>query len=242
MRWAPTWATTLGDHRYDDRLAPRDAAAIAAMDAEHLALLARIVAIDPVQLDARDAVTCKLMRGKLEAEQALARCKLHEHHLVDSGTSTVFDELSYLVEMHVVKSPADAQNVVSRMRQGPRLFDDKVAHLKVGLASGRVASTEKVRRVIEQLDGELAKPADAWAMARPAWSERFPDHHAELLAIVERDVVPAVARMRDFLRDQLLPKARGESEGLCALPDGDAAYRASILFHIGVTVEPRVLH
>ena len=28
MKWAPTWATTLGDHRYDDRLAPRDAAAI----------------------------------------------------------------------------------------------------------------------------------------------------------------------------------------------------------------------
>ena len=29
MRWSPTYATTLGDHRYDDRLAPRDAAAIA---------------------------------------------------------------------------------------------------------------------------------------------------------------------------------------------------------------------
>ena len=32
MRWSPTWATTLGDHRFDDRLAPRDAASIAAMD------------------------------------------------------------------------------------------------------------------------------------------------------------------------------------------------------------------
>ncbi|MEO8550206.1 MAG: hypothetical protein ABI678_09530, partial [Kofleriaceae bacterium] len=29
MRWQPTYATTLGDHRYDDRLARRDAAAIA---------------------------------------------------------------------------------------------------------------------------------------------------------------------------------------------------------------------
>src|SRR5205807_2581716 len=34
MRWTPTYATTLGDHRYDDRLAPRDAAAIAREEGE----------------------------------------------------------------------------------------------------------------------------------------------------------------------------------------------------------------
>src|SRR5690606_14536422 len=113
MKWAPTWATTLGDHRYDDQLAPRDAAAIAAMDAEHAALLARVTAIDSAQLAATDAVTCKLLREKLEAEQAIARCKFHEHQLADAGMSTVFDELSYLVEMHVVRTAADAQNLVA---------------------------------------------------------------------------------------------------------------------------------
>src|SRR5438132_4789551 len=42
MRWQPTWATTLGDHRYDDRLAPRDEASIAAMHGERDQLLARL--------------------------------------------------------------------------------------------------------------------------------------------------------------------------------------------------------
>src|SRR5688500_3818856 len=117
MKWAPTWATTLGDHRYDDRLAPRDAAAIAQMNGEHAALLARLRELDAARLSASDSVTYKLMFGKFEAEQGLARCKFHEW-VVDSGNSSVFAELSYLVESHIVATERDAQNLVARMRQG----------------------------------------------------------------------------------------------------------------------------
>lgn len=242
MKWAPTWATTLGDHRFDDQLAPRDAAAIATMDAEHAALLARVSAIDSAKLAAADAVTCKLLCEKLEAEQAVARCRFHEHQLADAGMSTAFDELSYLVEMHVVRTTTDAKNLVARMRQGAKLIDDKIAHLEVGLASGRVASSAKVRRVIDQLHGELEKDVTSWAMASPAWAGREPALHEELRAVVTRDIRPAVERMRDFLRDRLLPSARGADEGLCALPDGEAAYRAAILFHVGLASDPRELH
>jgi uncharacterized protein (DUF885 family) len=241
MKWAPTWATTLGDHRYDDRLAPRDAASIAAMDAEHAAILGHLTAIDGGRLVAADAITYKLLRGKLEAEQGLARWKFHEW-VVDSSSGNVFGELSYLVESHIVKTADDARNVIARMRQGPTLIDDTIANLMVGLAAGRVSSAEKVRRVVEQLDGELAKPVESWAMASPPWREREPELHGELRNVVARDVLPAVTRLRDFLRDQVLPRARLEAEGLCALPDGDGAYRASILFHVGVEVDPRTLH
>jgi uncharacterized protein (DUF885 family) len=242
MKWAPTWATTLGDHRYDDRLAPRDAAAIAVLDAEYDALLARVVQIDVDTLAASDAVTCKLLRGKLEAEVAVARHKLYEHQVVDVGTSTVFDELSYLVEMHVVNTPADAANVVARMRQGAKLIDDKVDHLRVGLATGRVASAEKVRRALQQLDGELAKEPTSWAMASPPWAEREPMLHEQLRAVVAGEISAAVVRMRDFLRDELLPRSRGDNEGLCWLPDGEAAYRACVQYQIGIAIEPRALH
>ncbi|HEY0477117.1 MAG TPA: DUF885 domain-containing protein [Kofleriaceae bacterium] len=251
MRWSPTWATTLGDHRYDDQLAPSDAASIAASQGERDALLARLVALDPARLGDNDRVTLALLRGQLEAQHGVDACKFHEWN-VDSANASVFGELSYLVEAHTVKSPHDAANLIARMRQGAQMVDDTIANLRLGLASGRVASAEKLRRAIEQLDHELAKPADGWAMAAPAWARRpSPDpwpagerarHAGALRDVVAAQIVPALARLRDMLRDQLMPRARGAQEGLVGIPGGDACYRASILSHVGMAKTPDELH
>src|SRR5262249_18512196 len=154
-----TFATTLGDHRYDDRLAPRDAASIEASQAEHDALLARAAALDAGRLGEGDRGAPSLLRGKPEAEDAAYTRNVHEWN-VDSASASVFGELSYLVESHTVKSPRDAANLVARMGQGEKLIDDTIATLRLGLADGRVASREKLRRAIEQLDHELAKPVE----------------------------------------------------------------------------------
>jgi len=251
MRWSPTWATTLGDHRFDDRLAPRDAASIATFEAEHDALLARVVALDAGRLGDVDRVTLALLRAKLLAEHAMAVCKFHEWN-VDSANSSVFGELSYLVESHTVTAPRDAANVVARMAQGAQLVDDTIANLRLGLADGRVASAEKLRRAIDQLDHELAKPALTWAMAAPAWArppapdpwpagERARQLHA-LQAVVADEVRPAFVRLRGFLHDSLLPRARTDREGLVGVPDGEACYRATILLHVGLAMTPAELH
>lgn len=251
MRWSPTWATTLGDHRYDDKLAPRDAASIAAVEAEHDALLARVVALDGARLGDADRMTLALLRGKLVAEHAMNACKFHEWS-VDSTNSSVFGELSYLVESHSVTTPSDAANLIARMGQGAKLVDDTIANLRLGLADGRVASAEKLRRAIEQLDHELAGPAEHWAMASPAWAvppapdpwpagERARQLHA-LRDVVATQLRPAFVRLREFLHDTVLPRARTEREGLASLPDGDACYRATILFHVGLPKTPEELH
>jgi uncharacterized protein (DUF885 family) len=124
------------------------------------------------------------------------------------------------------------------------LIDDMIANLSAGLASGRVASAEKVRRAIEQADNELAKPTSEWAMTNPSWPA-WPEHDwllAQLRVIVAEQIQPAVVRYRDFLRDRVLPNARVDNEGIGALPDGDACYRASILVHVGLTMTPDELH
>lgn len=241
MKWSPTYATTLGDHRYDDQMARRNAAAIEQYTAERDALIARLVSLHAGSLDTTDAVTYALLRARLEAEQGMDVCKFHEW-AVENGGGSLLGELSYLVESHGVKTAKDADNLVTRLRVGALLVDDMIENLSVGLGDGRVASAEKVRRAIEQLDAELAKPVEAWSMAEPAWGKDHPPQLAALRGVVGGDIAPAMTRLRDFLRDRVLPKARTEKEGLAGIPEGDACYRAAILSHVGVPMTPAELH
>ena len=240
MRWMPTWATTLGDHRYDDKLARRDATAAAKSLEERKAMRMRLAAIDAEKLDDVDRVTHALLAGRLDAEIGYDVCKMHEW-AVDSGSS-LFGELSYLVESHTVKTARDADNLVTRMGQARRLIDDTIANLELGLADGRVAAAEKVRRAIEQLDGELAKPVETWAMSNPAWPAGFEAQRAKLREVVANEVYGGVVALRDFLRDRVMPKARTGKEGLAGLPGGDACYRAAILYFVGLPMSPDELH
>ncbi len=251
MRWSPTWATTLGDHRYDDQLAPRDAEAQARYSAERSAVIAELDAIARDRLGPVDRITYALLHEKLSTERGLEVCKFEEW-VVENGGASLFGELSYLVESHTVKTPEDAANLVSRLRQGPKAIDDTIANLRVGLRNHRVAAAEKVRRAIDQLDGELGKGVDAWAMVHPSWatvdgSDPWPPavrarELAALREVVRTQIAPAFVRYRDFLRDEILPAARTEKEGLAGLPGGDACYRATIASHVGLPLSPEELH
>jgi len=249
MRWSPTWATNLGDHRFDDRLAPRDAAAVERYQSERRDFLARAQRLDAGKLSAQDRETLSLLTGDLAAGVASDVCRMHQWSL--SARDNPFEQLSYsLGEGHRVVTPTDGQNLVSRLGQAPRAFDDTIANLRAGLAEGWVASAEVVRRTVEQLDGELAKPVEEWALLGPAkaahadWpageQARFA---AQVRRIVTDEIRPAVVRYRDLLRDEVLPKGRaGKAEGLAALPAGAACYQAMILNYLGSPRSAEELH
>jgi uncharacterized protein (DUF885 family) len=248
MHTSPTWAMTLGDHRFDDQLPKRDAASIAAREADARAFLARARALDASAMDARDRVTLDLFTQDLAGGVAEIVCESWQWHV--SPRENPLLELSNVSEEHTIKTVADGRNLVAQIRAGGKLVDDTTANLAHGLDGGRVAQAETIRRVIAQVDQELARPTADWKMAAPAKAAHpdwTPDERARFAAdltdAIEHSVRPALARYRDFLRDRALPAGRtGADEGLHALPDGDKCYRARILAELGEARTPEQLH
>jgi uncharacterized protein (DUF885 family) len=249
MRWNPTDATTLGDHRYDALLPRRDAASIVNHRGERDDLLKQARSLPAASFNERDKITLELFVGELAADAAQDVCREHEWRV--SARENTFAQLSYMLsEGHQVRTLDDARNLISRLTEAPRLIADEITNLRAGAALGFVAPAEGIRRAVAQLDGELAKDVDAWELSRPAKAEHsdWPKEELETFrakhrALVRDQVRPAVVRLRDALRDELMPKGRaGQDEGLKGLPRGEACYSAMILTHLGNARAARELH
>ena len=246
MRWAPTWATTLGDHRYDDQLAPRDAAAIAQAAGERDELLARLRAISV------DAARRRGPRSRTRCCAAASRPSRRSTRASStSGSSTagggsLFGELSYLVESHTVKTPDDAAEPGrAAAARATQLVDDTIANLAAGLARGARAVGREAAPRDRSARCRARKPVESWAMAQPAVGD--PAGAGSLARRRARPPARGAARRRRDARScprssgsatscaiELLPQARTGNEGLAGLPDGEACYRAAILNHVGL--------
>lgn len=244
----PTNATELGVHALDDRLADRSAAGVAARRADIRGFRGELAQLTPALEVPSDRTSAELLLAALEAQVASEVCEFHEWS-ISVGRSPV-SEWNYLPQLHPVSTPEDGQALLARYRGIARSIDDDLANLRRGLAGGRVANAESVRRVTVMLKDQLAQPREAWPLLaparaeRPGWSEEARTSLArELTAVVEAEVVPALGRYLAALEGEIAPAARpSDRTGLGALPGGEACYRAQVLRFTGLPLEPREVH
>jgi uncharacterized protein (DUF885 family) len=249
LHQAPVWATTLGDHRFDAELGHVSHQAVLEARAARRKFLARARALPREQMSRADSITLDLFIGELDAEVEREVCDFHLWSVSAYGNAAV--AYSRLHEEHKVATPADGENLSSRYRQIARNIDDEIANLRRGAAIGLFSTHESVRRALEMIDGQLAKPVEKWTLYEPAKSagkhgwrdEQASAFTAAITETLHDSVRPAVARYRRVLAEEILPRARGlRAEGLGALPNGEACYRASIKSYVSLPYEPNQLH
>src|SRR5262249_5786658 len=151
-----------------------------------------------------------------------------------------------LPDITTIATVKHATDYVLRCRAMGPYVDQHRANLERGLAAGRVASVDQVRKVLEAVNALLEQPADRWSLCAPL-EARHPEWPADatqafrsdLTAAVANVVKPAFTRYRDFLRDQVLPRARPqEKAGLTFLPGGADCYRKQIRIQTSLDLSP----
>jgi len=228
LREFPLLATSVGDHRFDDRLADESLAACDRRDRESRAFLAELDAIDPSALTAADRVDYGILRAQLVE-------RLDEHRFgedlmplnADSGFHTSFALLPLWVP---TSTRGELEAYLSRLEAFPVWMEQHVERMRAGLARGLTIP----RATLEGIDQPIVKLAGGPVEEHPLFapfaelSPQVPEADRERLVARARTAIaeaiqPAYRRFLEFLRSEYLPGAR-TSLAATDLPDGAAYY------------------
>ncbi|MEO7827335.1 MAG: DUF885 domain-containing protein, partial [Allosphingosinicella sp.] len=254
LRRNPLQATARGDLRYADRLG--DFFSDAYYDSEREAAradLAALAAIDRSALSADERVAYdvfKWQRGMdlrgLEGEVFAAAVVRPVDHF--NGFHTAFAEINSGQGIAPYKSVKDYENGLARARDFVRLADGAIARMEQGLAAGVVQPKLVMANVLEQLDAMLAEGVEGSSFYSPV--ANFPAEvpeadrprlRAAYTRSISTEIRPALTRLRDFIRDRYLPRAR-ESVGLQDMKGGPALYRHLVALSTTTDMTPDQIH
>jgi uncharacterized protein (DUF885 family) len=245
----PTFATAIGDRRFDDRLPPvrPDDRAASEDRLEAVLVRARALLARPWPTSA-DRVTASALVSFVEGALDLRRSRV-DAWTVDplNGPQVTFLDLpSY----QPVRTPDEARTLIARWRAMGPWIDDHAAGVRSALADGRVSPEAPIRRVLDELDGTLARPDADWPLLDPArslphdWPAAEREAFAgELAAVVAEVVRPAFARYRSVLSDEIVPRARSDDRpGLVHVPGGPEAYERLVRAHTSLDLDAVTIH
>jgi uncharacterized protein (DUF885 family) len=250
----PVSALFRGDYRYADRLG--DAGSDAYYAAEKTAAeqeLAALAAIDRDSLNPTDRLAYDVFRFQRESDLrdlqpdllALTKVRPIDHF---SGFHTFYPVLASGRSAAPFRNVEDYENNLKRHRQFVQGLDRAIGRFREGLASGVVDTRLTIRNVIGQLDTQLAQAPEDSPYFGPV--QNFPDAVPEAdrtrlrqahLAAIRDDIYPAYRRLRTFLQDAYLPRARA-GDGLLHMQGGDRLYRRLVEQNTTLPLTPQEVH
>lgn len=247
LQQLPLMATSVGVHRFDDRLDDVGVAAQTARAKHWRAVLADLARIDPAELSAAQRVNYRIYQAQLEG--LAGDIELDGYLMPMNSDSAFYSELASLPRMHPFRDERDVQNYLNRLRALPAYFEQNIELLRRGLKRG-VSVPQVVLAGRDQAIAAVASIQDPttsgyYAPFRqlPASlsAERASALQAEAQEVLREAVIPAHQALLRFMREDYVPKAR-KTLAAYALPQGKAWYRRQILNFVTEDLSPDEIH
>lgn len=246
MAYAPTWASIIGDHRFDTEMEDMSREREDALIDDLEGLVGAATGIEPGDLDRDDRITRAVLLSEAEGQIAMARTRSAEF-LVDPMLGPHIEMIQTMAQLTPTDT-AQGDAFVEKASKVGLTFDTALDRLRDGLAAGRTPPRISIERSLDQIDAYLASPveSDVWLQIQPpeGMSDDAVTRWREAMTAQVREIVrPAVQRYGEFVRTEVLPAGRPpEKSGVCWLPDGEEVYAAGIRHYTTIDLDPDEVH
>ncbi|MFP3905580.1 MAG: DUF885 domain-containing protein [Acidimicrobiales bacterium] len=241
---SPTFATLIGDHRFDDQIEDFSVEAESLQRLKLERFAERLDGLDHATLDLQDEVTAKIMA--IEVANSIRMIDLGITELRSDQMDGPHVGALMAAPQLAAETPEQADALLGRFSKLAGSLDQAAQRFRGAVARGRPPAALCIDRAIHSIDGYLASSLDddlfvnlrgptGWD-GESLWRER-------LRKVVADSVRPGYQRMRDVLAQELAPVARPDDRaGLCWIEGGEEIYAALLETHTSLPVTPDELH
>jgi uncharacterized protein (DUF885 family) len=246
MRWDPLFATTCGDHRFDDRLPEAGEEHYASWREQLAAFRERLRQIDQAALSPSNRLNCEIFARMLDFETVAL--DYHGYRLPISkagGFHILFPDLYLLTPFGTIR---DYEKFLARLEALRRYFDESIGLMRLGLRTGFVPPCVTLEGVDKSLQAHIVDDPACSVFFKPF--EQFPatvrGAEREQLAASARDavagsVVPAYRSLLQFIETEYVPGSRA-SIAAADFPDGRPFYQERIRYFTTLDLSPEAVH
>ena len=247
MKAYPEWATSLGDHRYGDRLSDASPEAIAANDAATRRTLAAAKTFDRNKHSPQDRASLGVFLFELEDDVRFQ--PYIGYRSLSLGALDGFQSgFASLLQDSPVDTAAQARQILARMAAYPRRVEQEIVRLREGMALGWVPPSQVLERVLPQIDDQLGialekspffEPFTRLASDIPAAEQAVLREQAR--QAIGSHVLPALRRLRSFVAEEYLRKAAADG-AFASYPGGAEVYAAVVKSETTTQLDARQVH
>ena len=244
MEHAPTWASSMGDYRFNDRWGDESPAAIEAGHEHALAALDRLRAIDRAALSPADQINYDLYLRNLQT--AVDGHRFHWFLCPVSQQGGVQNADDLLTSLRFTKKK-DYEDWCARLEKLPTLVEQDIELMRQGIREHVLQPKVVMTRIPAQIAKQIVdKPEDS-PFYRPFKSavglsaEEAQTLDTRARRAIAEGVLPAYRRFKDFFEKEYLP-ACYDQVGVWQMPDGAAAYAYFAREHTTTDLTPEQIH
>ena len=243
----PVTATTLGVHRYDDRLADISLAARDRRAADAQGFLDRLAKIPDTALSPADRVNAAIFRRMLSEQ--IEGNRFGERMMLFSSYASVHQTIAGLADSVPLRTKADFESYLARLERYPALNADVIAITRKAVAGGYVQPCAAMGGFEKTISGVITSdPADSrfYAPFRARKPGTVTDAdwaalQARAKALIVNVLVPEYRKFDTYYVQDYAPHCR-KTIGASTLPDGKAWYAFQVRLMTTTDKTPAEIH